>query len=622
MGSGVDATPAYTTRSQGTCRWLAYSGRVPTRGGRRGLRRRSKIILVALAAVLVAGGLLGWIAVRGLAAHGHLLRAQTDLGLAREAIADGDVPAARTILRRAGDETSRARDLTHDPVWTAAGAVPWLGRTPRAASVVADVTDDIVRRALPDLATAAEDLDPTTLLGAGAQVDLARVERARPLVEDADRTVMAAARRLRAVQTPQVGPVASGLARVRDQVSDLAALTGSAARAARLLPPMLGAQAPRRYLVAVLNPAEARGTGGFLSAYGIVEANDGQLRLRRLASNSDLRVPLPDAPIDLGPDYTHLYGDESRRWVNGNLSPHFPYAGRIWSAHYERQFGQPVDGVLTVDPFVLGALLDATGPVAMPDGTRVTGDEAPDFVMRGIYERFPDESSDLRRDAYLILLGSRVLERLLSGQGDPREVLSALAESAGEGRLRLWSRVPSEQRDLRATSLSGSVPATDAPYLAVVVNNGGGNKLDYYLDRRVRYRLGPCRDGRRTGLASITLTNSAPATGLPPYVLGGRLDPLGGGVPARGTNRLLGYVFATQGARLVGGELDDEPLRIRTGRERGHPVFSFTVDVAPGQSRTMELQIEEPARPGELRLAVQPLARAQHSVVDSPVCHA
>ena len=189
-----------------------------------------------------------------------------------------------------------------------------------------------------------------------------------------------------------------------------------------------------------------------------------------------------------------------------------------------------------------------------------------------------------------------------------------------EGRLRLWSRRPAEQRVLEPTSLAGSVPDTAAPYFSVVVNNGGGNKLDYYLDRRVEFRRGPCREGSRTGVARITFTNNAPASGLPPYVLGQRLRSPGSD-PPRGTNRLLVYVVATAGSRLEGGELDGGLLRVVSGRERGHPVFSFSLDIAPGRSRTVELQIKEPASDENLVLAVQPLATRQQSVVDSPICH-
>jgi len=103
-------------------------------------------------------------------------------------------------------------------------------------------------------------------------------------------------------------------------------------------------------------------------------------------------------------------------------------------------------------------------------------------------------------------------------------------------------------------------------------------------------------------------------------VLGQDLSSSGGAAPARGTNRLLVYVFATRGARLLGGELDGGVLRVVTGRERGHPVFAFTLDVAPGETRTVDLQIEEPASASDPDLSVQPLAREQHSVVRSSVC--
>lgn len=578
-------------------------------------RRAAVVTLVVL--MVLAGA--AWMGARGLAASRHLNRAETSLQSARQALESRHPAQARAALARAGHDTARARALTSDPVWRVVSAVPFVGRTPRAARVVAAATDDVVRKALPPLATAADQLDPATLRPTGTRIDLDALTRAQPLLDRADRQIASADRRLDALPGPVLWPVSSGLHRVRDETASLHSVSSAARQAAHLLPPMLGADGPRAYFVGVLNPAEARGTGGFLGAYGVVEARQGELSLARLGSNSELD-DATSVPVDLGPDFTALYGNDPALWINANLSPHFPYAARIWTALYARQFGRQLDGVVTVDPILMGALLKATGPVELDDGTKVTGKAAPDLVMSGIYRRFPAYRDDRQRDAYLIDLGSKVIGALFSGDGDPRGMLDALASGASDGRLRLWSEHPAEQRRLQATPMAGVVPTSSAPFAEVVVNNGGGNKLDYYLDRDLRYALGSCDGDRRPSSLTVRLRNGAPGSSLPPYVLGNTEAPASGTPPPPGTNRALLYVFTTHGAHMSRATVDGKRLEVRRFTERGHPVFAFPLDLAPGVRRTVRLTLDEPASDAAPRLVEQPLARAQHSVVTGGTC--
>ncbi|MDX6355816.1 MAG: hypothetical protein QOF98_2719 [Streptomyces sp.] len=583
---------------------------------RRHSRRRRRVIIATVVLVLLAAG--AWIGGRGLAANRHLNRAEVALETAKKAIQTRHPATARDALDRAGHDTASARALTSDPVWRLAGAIPYLGRTPRAATVVAAATDDIVRRALPPLATAADRLDPARLRPTGDRVDLAALTRAQPLLDRGDRQIADAQQRLAAVRGPVLWPVNKGLARVRTETASLHSISSAARQAAHLLPPMLGADGPRAYFVGVLNPAEARGTGGFLGAYGVVEARQGELSLVKLGSNSALKNATT-VPVDLGPDYTALYGEDPALWINANLSPHFPYAARIWTALYARQFGRQLDGVVTVDPILMGELLKATGPIKLTDGTTVTGAAAPDLVMSGIYQRFPGYRDDHARDAYLIDLGSKVMGAIFSGDGDAQAMLTALASGAQEGRLRLWSEHPAEQRRLSATAMAGVVPTTPAPFAEVVVNNGGANKLDYYLDRDVRYSLGPCAGGRRATSLTVRLTNGAPGASLPPYVLGSEAPDAAARPPA-GVNRTLLYVFTTHGARLTGATVDGKKLAVRQYAERGHPVFAFPLDLVPKVARTVRLTLDEPATAGAPRVVEQPLARAQHTVLAGNSC--
>src|SRR5664280_2817505 len=197
-------------------------------------------------------------------------------------------------------------------------------------------------------------------------------------------------------------------------------------------------------------------------------------------------------------------------------SPHFPYAAQIWTAMWRARTGEQLDGVIAIDPFTLGYLLDATGPVRLDDGTTLTGANAADFILKDEYAVL----AGAQRKQYLVTLGRAVFDHLVTGAGSTRALITALGRAAGEGRLLIATPAhPAEQALLETRRLGGTLPETTAPFAAVVINDAGSGKLDYYLGRRLSYNAESCANGQRTATVDIALTNNAPATGLPDYVV-------------------------------------------------------------------------------------------------------
>ena len=86
---------------------------------------------------------------------------------------------------------------------------------------------------------------------------------------------------------------------------------------------------------------------------------------------------------------------------------------------------------------------------------------------------------------------------------------------------------------------------------------------------------------------TITLTNNAPAAGLPPIVTG-REDSHSYPIKV-GDNRLAVSYFATQGAVLHSVTVAGRPGTGRIGIECGHPVYTIDVELPRGSSRTIVL---------------------------------
>jgi hypothetical protein len=190
----------------------------------------------------------------------------------------------------------------------------------------------------------------------------------------------------------------------------------------------------------------------------------------------------------------------------------------------------------------------------------------------------------------------------------PRALLDALGKAISERRLAVWSSSPSDQQLLEQTPLAHVVPEDSAPYAEVVINNLGGDKLDYYLRRDIEYAADDCDSGTRTSTVTIELKNTVAREPLPDYVANSAgLIPQFPVAAPRGTMFTSIRLLATNGAKLVSVLANGQRVPAFTNTERGHPSFEVQVALPPGKSGELSFHLSEPRSPGVARVPIQPL---------------
>ncbi len=382
---------------------------------------------------------------------------------------------------------------------------------------------------------------------------------------------------------------------------------------------MMGADGPRTYFMAFQTNAEARGTGGLLGGFGILRFDNGTATVDTLASNRDLDGA--SASVDLGREFTDMYGftNPMTDFRNSNLSSHFPNAAQIWKSMWAEQTGTNVDGVILLDPVTLSYVLGAVGPVTMPDGEVITKDNVIELTESTAYSRFPTDQT--ARKKYLQDIANEVVGKITGRIESPQKLLDALGKAVGERRIAVWSSMPADQKLLEETPLAHVIADDPAPYAEVVINNLGGNKLDYYLRRQIEYVADGCSAETRNSTVTIRLANEAPKTGLPDYVAtapGIRQDiPLD--VP-KGAMVTSVRLLATTGATLVSALVDGQQVPVFSGTERGHPSFEVQLGIPPGQSGELSFRLSEPTSAGAARVPVQPLIDTVKPKISVPQC--
>ncbi|CAM3545327.1 DUF4012 domain-containing protein [Mycobacterium frederiksbergense] len=577
------------------------------------------MLIGSLVAVAVAAALGGWLAKNGVDARGSLEAARTNAQQAKDALEQGNSEDAVRFADHAQFNAQRARDATHSLPWSIASAIPWLGSPFETGQQISDVVLGLASDVLKPAAEAGTALSPDRLID-GSRVDVQLLRSEEPKLSQLAEASSRLDAEAQAISDPSyVSLLRDARTQLQNQTAEITGLLENTALAARLAPSMMGADGPRSYFMAFQTNAEARGTGGLLGGFGVLRFDNGTANVDTLQSNDELKGPF--TPIDLGPEFQEAYGyaNPFGDFRNSNMSSHFPYAAQIWKSMWAQQTGMNVDGVIALDPVALSYLLSAVGPVTMRDGEQVTKDNVVELTESTAYARF--EGDQPARKQYLQDIAGAVVDRMTEFTGSSRALLEALGKAVSEGRIAVWSATPSEQELLEQTPLAHIVPDSPAPYAEVIVNNLGGNKLDYYLQREIEYVADGCDGEDRMSTVTVRLTNATPDVPLPEYVAGAAgINP---NIPInipKGSMLTSVRLLGTEGARLIGALSNGEKVPAFTGVERGHPTFEVQVAIPPGQSGELVFRLSEPTSPGAPQVPIQPLIDTVLPVVSVPQC--
>jgi hypothetical protein len=362
------------------------------------------------------------------------------------------------------------------------------------------------------------------LAPSNGRIPIERLPALATAVEHAHELVVGALRDVRSSGGEGlVPPVADARSQAESSLDGLDSTLGAAAGMLDGLPAFLGADGPRTYLFGAENPAELRGTGGLVGAYALLRVEDGRLSFSAFRPIQTLPLLDPDSVEAPNPDYHRLYDPQRTGngfWLNANMTPDFPSAAQAFETGFEAVTGRQIDGVVTADPFALRALLESTGPVTVPRlGVRVSADTVVSLLTNRAYAEIQNPAE---RKLVLGAVAETVVERFL-GSEPGAEAVRSVGQAAGEGHIKLYADDPDLEDSLSQTTAGGAFRpmapgATDV--LSVVVNNGAANKVDYYVDRTVRYDVTLEGDGSASARTEVHIANHAPDGGLPTYVLG------------------------------------------------------------------------------------------------------
>jgi uncharacterized protein DUF4012 len=573
-------------------------------------RRTIRVTAIATgcAAVVCSAGLL--VGLPGAAA-----KAGDAVALARAGLASG----------QGGDTPTAARQLDQAAAHFAAAhsrVAAWYAKPALLIPVIAQHARVLTRLTATgaDLATAgaqaAQAADPARLRLAHGHIDPAGIAALAPSATRARASLEKSQRALNGVTSMWLlGRVAAPLEELHQRVDKALPQARTAELATQVAPALLGGDGARRYFVAIETPVEARASGGIVGNYAELTATDGHLALTAQGREGDLNSagnPLTRV-LHAPPDYVARYGvfQPERIWSAITLSPDFPTVAGVMADLYPQSGGRPVDGVISMDPTALAAVLQLVGSIKVPQLPEpITAASAPDLLLREQYIRFPNA----QRVEFLAAVTNAVFDKLVTSDlPGPADLARVLGPMTTQRHLQLWAVRPAEQRLFSQIGADGALPPVHGDSLAVVNQNASANKIDLYLRRSVDYKV---RVNPRTGNAQADLTvrldNGAPSSGLPAYVINGNsAHP-----SAPGHNLTILTIYSP--LDFDSATLDGATSGLQPARELGRNAYSVYIDVPPGGSRTLRVRLHGFVGRGAYRLDVahQPTVNPDHLTVD------
>lgn len=299
-------------------------------------------------------------------------------------------------------------------------------------------------------------------------------------------------------------------------------------------PYLLGVDEPRRYLLIFQNDSELRPTGGFLSAYSVIDINKG--KFHSVTSNDiyqldDKYKPSIQAP-DIFPQYlAGIYVANNRlRLRDMNWSPDFKSSMEMFLPEAAKAGLTGFDGVIMVDTKVLRNILEVIGTVGVPGfgnfGTQTDARcNCPEFIYvlqdytsvegpvvwsqnePGKIVFAPANYGKNRKDILGVLMNS-VLSNTL---GQSKEKLPSLFQAAWNSvaakDVQMYMFNEKAQAALESFNLAGRVQEFQGDYLNVNNANLGGRKSNLYVSYETSQTFKRNSDGTVEKTVEITYKN-------------------------------------------------------------------------------------------------------------------
>ncbi len=355
----------------------------------------------------------------------------------------------------------------------------------------------------------------------------------------------------------------------------------------QVFPSLLGMDHKKVYAVMLQNNQELRPTGGFLQAVALITVEKGVIVDYQVFDIATLDKMFTGQLIPPSDMQSYL-GEKNWLPRDANWQPGFPDTARQVEWFVEKSLGKKTDGVVAMNLYTLRDLLQALGPVSLPEYNEVVND-------RNIFERVQFHSEiqlvQSAKTDYMSLLLNKVLAQVITVQSDKEDqLLSQLYTNLRQDQLLMYLNDPAQNVVIATLGWSGDVvtPQCPSPFSDVfcgadsafqVESNVGANKANYSIERSMKQSIFITPTSVKHQ-RTITFKNTSFSAAWP---LGSYKNYL--------------RLYVPENAVLEQVQVDNQTVpmsSIITKTENGKKFFGVYVEVPIQQSKVLALTYSEP----------------------------
>ena len=286
---------------------------------------------------------------------------------------------------------------------------------------------------------------------------------------------------------------------------------------------ILGVPNEKNYLLIMQNSGEMRPTGGFMTAYGFLTVQDGNIghvNSQNIYVLSKLTNYHVLAPLPLREYNNATYWEIQ----DANTSPDVPSSVSNIYNFYDTVYGAPnVDGVIFLNTWFVDSLINDVGGIKMSSiygnnlvltNKNIYCYENKDYMSdANCWMEYMSEKSTLpqsERKAFISDMMHELLQKVLSSSGsDLEKVITSIFQSLNDKNILLYFNNTQDENFISKYNWGGIVPKnTNGDYLQVVEANLAGAKDNYFMSETTTSNIQ--KDGNNyIQTTSITWTNPA-----------------------------------------------------------------------------------------------------------------
>ncbi len=356
-------------------------------------------------------------------------------------------------------------------------------------------------------------------------------------------------------------------------IDEAATLTSEAKPLFEVSPWLLGIEKPRRYLILFQNDGELRPTGGFMTAYAVLEVDKG--KPKPIVSEDIYALDSRFRPTEKAPEalvkYVPFPYSQDPRWRlrDMNISPDFKTSMETFSPNFQKASSLKYDGIVAIDTEVLVRFLKVLGPVGVPEWGNFSSepDKRCDGCPQVVYEleRLISKPTYEIKVARKAVIGPLMHSILANALGSPKEKIPDLFETVFSSLLEkhVLFYFPDEkvQEAVESFNIAGRIKGYDGDFFHLNDTSFSGAKSNFFIKQEVEQKI-EIKDGKVVKTVTIEYKNPSPASNC--NLEAGQLCL---NAPYRDWFR----IFVPKGAKLL--ESSGSEVEVKTSEELDKTVF-------------------------------------------------